>query len=138
MYGLTAPPWIGPGRTIATWIVRSWRVSGRVRYSDCICARLSIWKTPVVSAVWMHSYVAGSSYGIVERSTRSPRVRAISSTHRSTAESIPSPSRSIFKKPASEQESLSHWTIWRPSIAAGTIGQQSISGRVATTIPPEC
>ena len=45
--------------------------------------------------------------------------RAISSTQRSTAESIPSPSRSIFRNPASEQESLSHWTIWRPSIAAG-------------------
>ena len=29
-------------------------------------------------------------------------------------------------------------TIWRPSIAAGTTGQQSISGRVATIIPPEC
>ena len=69
---------------------------------------------------------------------RSPRVRAIISTVRSTAESIPSPSRSIFRKPASEQESLSHWTIWRPSIAAGTIGQQSISGRVAMIIPPEC
>ena len=65
-------------------------------------------------------------------------MRAIISTQRSTAESIPSPSRSIFRKPASEQESLSHWTIWRPSIAAGTIGQQSISGRVATIIPPEC
>ena len=55
MYGLTAPPWIGPGRTIATWIVRSSRVSGRVRSSDCICARLSIWKTPTVSARWMAS-----------------------------------------------------------------------------------
>ena len=69
---------------------------------------------------------------------RSPRVRAMSSTVRSTADSIPSPSRSILRKPASAHESLSHWTIWRPSIAAGTIGQQSISGRVATIIPPEC
>ena len=69
---------------------------------------------------------------------RSPRRAAISSTQRSTAESIPSPSRSIFRKPASEQESLSHITIWRPSIAAGTTGQQSTSGRVATIIPPEC
>ena len=69
---------------------------------------------------------------------RSPRVRAISSTQRSTAESIPSPSRSIFRKPASAQESLSHCTICLPSIAAGTTGQQSISGRVAMIIPPEC
>ena len=29
-------------------------------------------------------------------------------------------------------------TICRPSIAAGTTGQQSTSGRVATIIPPEC
>ena len=29
-------------------------------------------------------------------------------------------------------------TICRPSIAAGTTGQQSISGRVATIMPPEC
>ena len=69
---------------------------------------------------------------------RSPWVRAISSTQRSTAESIPSPSRSIFRKPASAQESLSHCTICRPSIAAGTTGQQSISGLVATIIPPGC
>ena len=73
-----------------------------------------------------------------ERSSRSSRVRAISSTQRSTAESIPSPSRSIFKKPASAHESLSHCTIWRPSIAAGATGQSSISGGVERTIPPGC
>ncbi len=43
-----------------------------------------------------------------------------------------------MRKPASAQESLSHWTIWRPSIAAGTTGQTSISGRVEITIPPGC
>ena len=69
---------------------------------------------------------------------RSPRARAISSTQRSTADSIPSPSRSIFKKPASAHESLSHCTIWRPSIAAGCTGQTSISGSVESTIPPGC
>ena len=73
-----------------------------------------------------------------ERSIVSWRRWAIISTQRSTADSIPSPSRSIFRKPASEQESLSHCTIWRPSIAAGSTGQQSISGRVETIIPPEC
>ena len=69
---------------------------------------------------------------------RSSRASAISSTQRSTADSIPSPSRSIFRKPASAHESLSHWTIWRPSIAAGCTGQMSISGRVESTIPPGC
>src|SRR5690349_19392347 len=75
---------------------------------------------------------------IRERSTCSPRAAAISSTQRSTAESIPSPSRSIFSIPASAQESLSHWTIWRPAIAAGTTGQTSIRASVEITIPPEC
>jgi hypothetical protein len=46
-------PGSGPGRTSATWIVRSSRFSGRVCSSDCICARLSIWKTPMVSAAWI-------------------------------------------------------------------------------------
>ncbi len=62
------------------------------------------------------------------RSAR-PRVSAIRSTHSSTAESIPRPSRSILRKPASAQESLSHWQIWRPSMAAGTTGTSSTSGR---------
>ena len=133
-----APPWIGPGRTSATCTVRSSRFSGRVRGSICIWARLSIWKTPVVSARRIE--VIGLL--VIERYPReveplSP-ARPISSMQRSTAESIPSPSRSIFRKPASAQESLSHWTIWRPSIAAGTTGQISISGRVEITIPPGC
>ena len=66
------------------------------------------------------------------------RCLAMRSTVRSTAESIPRPRRSIFRKPASAQESLSHWAIWRPSMAAGTTGQQSRSGRVETIMPPEC
>src|SRR5215210_2196343 len=69
---------------------------------------------------------------------RSPRTCAISSTQRSTAESIPSPSRSILRKPASAHDSLSHCTIWRPSIAAGWIGHSSASDSVETTMPPEC
>ncbi len=51
---------------------------------------------------------------VVERDPReiddlAPGARAICSTQSSTAESIPRPSRSIFRKPASAQESLSHW-----------------------------
>ena len=42
MYGWTAPPWIGPGRTSATWTVRSSMFSGRVRRRLCICARLDL------------------------------------------------------------------------------------------------
>ena len=73
-----------------------------------------------------------------ERSTVSPRASAIRSTQSSMAESIPRPSRSIFRKPASAHESLSHWQSCRPSIAAGTTGTSSTSGRDEITIPPGC
>src|SRR3954454_22446905 len=63
MYGGTALPRVGPGRTSATSIVRSSRFSGRVRSRLCICARLSIWKTPTVSAAWISAYTAGWSSG---------------------------------------------------------------------------
>ena len=69
---------------------------------------------------------SGSSSGMRERSIGSPCRRAIWSTASSTAESIPSPSRSIFRKPASAHESLSHWQICRPAIAAGCTGTRSI------------
>ena len=41
-------------------------------------------------------------------------------------------------KPASEHESLSHWLICLPAIAAGWTGTSSTSGRVEITIPPGC
>ena len=114
------------------------RFSGFVRRRLCICARLSIWNVPIVSARWMSSYTASSSKGMRERSITSSCVRAICSTQSSTAESIPRPRRSILRKPASEHESLSHWQSWRPAIAAGCTGTSSISGRVETIIPPGC
>ena len=43
-----------------------------------------------------------------------------------------------MRKPASEHESLSHWQICRPVIAAGCTGTSSISGREEITIPPGC
>src|SRR2546421_263837 len=48
---------------------------------------------------------------------------------------MPSPSRSILRKPASEHESLSHWHICRPAIAAGCTGTSSTSGREEMTMP---
>ena len=80
----------------------------------------------------------GRRAGCARGRSVSPRRRAIRSTQSSTAESIPSPSRSILRKPASAQESLSHWQIWRPAIAAGCTGTSSTSGRVEMTIPPGC
>ena len=60
------PPWIGPGRTIATSttkIVEPMR--GRRRGSMDICARLSTWNTPSESALHSMSYTAGSVVGHV-------------------------------------------------------------------------
>ena len=68
MNGCTDFDWIGPGRMIATWIVRSSRFSGRVRSSVCICARDSIWNVPTVSAFWISAYTSGSCNGMRERS----------------------------------------------------------------------
>ena len=113
-------------------------VSGRVRRMTCICARLSIWKQPTVSACWISANTSWSSSRTRERSIRSPRCVAMRSTHSSTADSIPRPSRSILRKPASAHESLSHWHICRPSIAAGWTGTSSTSGREEMTIPPGC
>ena len=139
MYGWTALPWIGPGRTSATCTVRSSRFSGRVRSRLCICARLSIWKTPTVSA----RLDLGVDRRVVERHAREVDRLAVQARDRVDArprprDSIPSPSRSILRKPASEQESLSHWQSCRPAIAAGWTGTRSISGRVETIMPPGC
>ncbi len=49
------PPWIGPGRTMATSTTRSYSSRGFRRGSMLICARLSIWKTPTVSAAQIMS-----------------------------------------------------------------------------------
>ena len=43
-----------------------------------------------------------------------------------------------MRKPASAQESLSHWQMRRPSIAAGSTGTSSTSGAEEITMPPEC
>ena len=77
----------------------------------------------------------GSAKPMRDRSTLLAARAAIRSMHSSTADSIPRPRRSIFTKPASAQESLSHWQIWRPGKAAGTTGTSSTSGR-APDHPP--
>ena len=66
-YGCTMSPWIGPGRTIATWITRSYSLVGLCRGSIAICARLSIWNVPSVSALRIIANVAGSSCGRLAR-----------------------------------------------------------------------
>src|SRR5216110_949078 len=137
-YGFTAPPTIGPGRTIATSTARSSRFLGRVRRIIWICARLSIWNSPTVSPRQMRSYTAGSSKSMRERSGGDPSRTAIRSTHSSTSDSMPSARKSILMKRASSQESLSHWHTTRSSMAARSSGTISTSGRLEMTIPPTC
>src|SRR6266516_319095 len=73
-----------------------------------------------------------------ERSGGFPARAAISSTHSSTSDSIPSARKSILTKRASSQESLSHWHTTRSSIAARSSGTTSTSGRLEMIIPPTC
>ena len=61
-----------------------------------------------------------------DRAGASPRARA----------SMPRPSRSILMMPRSAQSSLSHCTIRRPAIVAGSIGTTSSRRPAAITIPP--
>ena len=102
---------------------------GRVRGSIWIWARLSIWKTPIVSPCVDH-LVDGRILEIdpAEIDRRFPAF-AISSRHSSTSESIPSARKSILTTRASSQESLSHCARKRPSIAAGCTGIRSADGR---------
>ena len=82
--------------------------------------------------------LGGRRSGIRERSIRSPRARG----------DLLDAALDRGEHPEAEQVDLQEarvgagvlvpLTIWRPSIAAGTTGQQSTSGRVATIIPPGC
>ena len=126
-------------RTIATWIAMSFRFSGRVRSSDCISVRLSIWETPVASASRIASYVGR----ILVRDAA--EVDALPARARDHLDATldrgqhPEPGRSIFRKPASAHESGSQWVMQRaPPSPHGGRGPQSISGCVATIIPPGC
>ena len=51
---------------------------------------------------------------------------------------MPSPSRSILMIPMSAQSSLSHWTMRRSAMVAGSIGTTSSRRPAAITIPPLC
>src|SRR5438067_1119928 len=73
-----------------------------------------------------------------ERSGGVPVCRAMSSTHSSTSDNMPSARKSILMKRASSQESLSHWQTTRSSIAARSSGTSSMSGRDEMIMPPGC
>ena len=131
MYGFTAPPTIGPGRTMATWIVMLVeRLRARAVQRRHLRAALDLEDAGRVAPPGSRRTSPGRRRGCGRG--RCARRGATRCGRRSARRPRASrgPSRSIFRKPASEQESLSHCASWRPSIAAGTSGTQSTSGRV--------
>ena len=100
-----------------------------MRGSVAICARLSTWKTPTVSARLQHARrPSGSSGGRCARSTSTPSCVADRSAIASSSAAImPRPSRSTLTIPRSAQSSLSHCTTTRPGIDAGSSGTTSSS-----------
>ena len=139
MYGCTALPWIGPGRTSATWTVRSSRFSGRVRSRLCICARLSIWKTPTVSA----RLDLGVDRRVVERDPR--EVDRLAVDRARSARRTPRPPRAsrarAGRSSGSRRRRTSPCPTGRsagPPSRPGCTGTSSTSGRVEITIPPGC
>ena len=100
-----------------------------------ICALLSTWKTPTVSALESISYMQ-SSCGIRAKSTSRPWNSLTRSTISCNAESIPRPKRSNLTKPTWAQSSLSHWITVRFSILAHSMGHTSEISLSHITIPP--
>ena len=138
MYGLTAPPWIGPGRTIATWIVRSSRFSGRVRRSERhLRAALDLEdadRVGLLDRLVGRRVVVGDPREVDPLAARARDLLHAALDRREH----PQPEQVDLQEARVGAGVLVPLAIWRPSIAAGTTGQQSISGRVATIIPPEC
>ena len=122
---------------IATSTTRSSRLLGRDFGSVCICARLSTWKTPTVSAAWSMSKTSGISSGSESRTTQVAQSCSISCRVSSIAASIPSPSRSSLMSLSSSTSRLSNWTTTRSFIVARSIGAMSMRGAAVTSIPPE-
>ena len=109
-----------------------------MRGSVAICARLSTWKTPTVSACLQHRV----DLRVVRRAgARGPPPRPLPSSSVSescSAAIMPRPSRSTLMMPRSAQSSLSHCTTTRPGMVAGSSGTTSSSAPWAMTMPPEC
>ena len=107
------------------------------RGSIDICARLSIWKTPIVSRARDHRI----DRGLLARAgspASAPRrnASAIRSKPLRRQVSMPSASTSTFKMPSASRSSLSHSMVVRSSIAALTIGTTSSSRSRVMTKPP--
>jgi len=133
--GLTAPP--GSARThdrdLDREVLQIHRPGAKQRLHlraalDLEHADVSAWRIAL--------NVAGSSNGIRDRSTRWC-ARARSPPRSARPREHAEPEQVDLQEPGVAQESLS--TAPSPSLhRAGTTGQQSIRGRVAMIIPPEC
>ncbi len=73
-----------------------------------------------------------------DRSTRSSVRCSISLSASFICDSAPSARKSIFTNPASSALSLSHWQMYRPSMALRWRGTVSESGRAERIMPPGC
>ena len=110
-----------------------------MRGSVAICARLSTWNTPMVSAALEHAVdrgIVGRQVCEVERDAFVLRGPAGSPLRAPAI--MPRPSRSTLMMPRSAQSSLSHCMTTRPGIAAGSSGTTSSRRPAAITMPPEC
>ena len=148
------PPWIGPGRTMPDRddeVVEVSRLEPRrerhlrarldLEHADRVGPRQHLVDRRVLRRDRRERVrvgpLAGDGLGRVgERRRAAGRWRASSASVRESAVSIPRPSRSTLSRPSSARSSLSHWTIVRPGMAAGSMGTVSQSGRRVMTNPP--
>ena len=95
-----------------------------------ICARLSIWKTPTVSARQIMSKVAAVvRAGCVAMVRSVPRCSRSRSKARCSWFSAPRPSRSTLNRPRSSTSSLSHWMTVR-SAMRGVLDRHEVVHRL--------
>ena len=81
-------------------------------------------------------YTAGSSLGMVARSSRMPSCFSMRANDLESTVSIPRPRRSTLKMPSAFRSSFSHWTTVRSFIEAFSTGTTSASSPWVMTKPP--
>ena len=113
---------------------------GFMRGRVAIWARLSIWKTPMVSARCIMAIGRRVVLGDAGRGRRRAPCRGCCRVSMVSwiAAIMPSPSRSTLMMPRSSQSSLSHWTTRRPGMEAFSSGTTVSRPRSEMIMPPEC
>ncbi len=103
-----------------------------------ICARLSIWNTPTVSAAQTLSKVAVSPSGMWLSSKGRRSFWPMKRIERCSALSMPSARMSTLISPSTSRSSLSHWITLRSAMAAFSTGTSRARSSRAMTKPPGC